>query len=130
MSGLVGQDYTALARCADFIKPMLYRRTDAPAGMRYEHALLKRFAPHAQGYPDVAMDDAFLRSQLAGLSDLPCEVYAGIEVNRREDIAPTDAEYVRESVNILKDSGVTGAALSWDIMLAPDEHINAVSESI
>lgn len=41
VSRLVGQNYALITRNADFIKPMLYRRTEAPAGVGYELSLLK-----------------------------------------------------------------------------------------
>jgi hypothetical protein len=42
MAPFVGQDYEILARHADFIKPMLYRQTFAPAGMGFEYDLLRK----------------------------------------------------------------------------------------
>ena len=122
MSAFVGQSLPMLANEADFLKPMLYRRTFAPAGIGYEYALLRRCAPSA-GYPDLVTDDAFLRRELAALRDLPCAVYAGLEVNRLDAIAPTDAEYVAQSLAVLEESGVAGATLSWNIMCAPDGHL-------
>ncbi|MBO5252665.1 MAG: hypothetical protein J6C51_01830 [Clostridia bacterium] len=122
MSPFVGQSLSLLAEEADFIKPMLYRRTFAPAGIGYEYGLIKQCAPNAVGYPDIVTDTAFLKKELDALRSLPCAVYPGIEINRREDIAPTDPEYVRESLRTLFDSGIEGAVLSWDVMLAPDAH--------
>ncbi len=124
ISPFVGQSYPLLAAQADFIKPMLYRRTDAPAGIAYEYELISRFAPTAQGYPPFAWDAAFLRDELDALKALPCDVYAGIEINR-SGIAPTDEAYVCESLRVVRDSGVAGAVLSWSIMDAPAEHIRA-----
>ena len=31
-------------------------------------------------------------------------------------------------MKILEESGMDGAVLAWDVMLAPDEHIKAVKE--
>ena len=42
MAPFVGQDYTILTQHADFIKPMLYRQTFAPAGMGFEYDLLRK----------------------------------------------------------------------------------------
>lgn len=122
MSPFVGQSLPLLAKDADFLKPMLYRRTYAPAGIGYEYDLLKRCAPNAAGYPDITPDTACLRRELNALCDLPCAVYPGIEINRRDDIAPTDPAYVAESLSVLSENGVAGAVLSWDVMLAPDSH--------
>lgn len=122
MSSFVGQSLPLLARDADFLKPMLYRCTFAPAGIGYEYEQLRRCAPGA-GYPDIVTDEAFLKSELDALRGLPCRMYPGIEVNRRDDIAPTDADYVRRSLAAFAESGVEGATLSWDVMLAPDAHM-------
>ncbi len=122
ISPFVGQSYPLLAKEADFIKPMLYRRTDAPAGIAYEYALIPRFAPTAQGYPSFTWEASFLQSQLHVLNALPCDVYAGIEINH-SGIAPTDEAYVAESLRTVRDSGVKGAVLSWHIMDAPAQHI-------
>lgn len=62
MAPFVGQDYAILAKHADFIKPMLYRQTFAPAGMGFEYDLLRKAAPNATGYPDFKMDVDFLHS--------------------------------------------------------------------
>jgi len=128
MSPFVGQSYPLLARHADFIKPMLYRRTDAPAGIGYEYRLLTQSAPGVRGYPPLAWDAAFLKAQLASLSSLPCSVYPGIEINYRADIAPTDEAYVKESLDAVAQSGLAGATLSWDVMLAPDKHLQIAAE--
>ena len=122
MSAFVGQSMSLLAKDADFLKPMLYRCTFAPAGIGYEYEELRRCAPGA-GYPDIVTDEAFLMGELEALKGLPCRMYPGIEVNRRDDIAPTDADYVRRSLAVFCESGVEGATLSWDVMLAPDAHM-------
>ncbi len=128
MSGFVGQDYEKISSHADFIKPMLYRRTEAPAGIGYEYRLMRESVPSAQGYTDLTVDRDFLRNQIEAFTDLPCEKYPGIEINYREDIARTDASYVRESMEALKKAGMNGATLSWDVMLAPDAHLDVIRE--
>ena len=128
MSGFVGQDYEKIAAHADFIKPMLYRKTEAPAGIGYEYRLMRESIPGAQGYTDLTADLIFLREELSAFTDLPCEKYPGIEINYREDIARTDASYVKESMEVLREAGMNGATLSWDVMLAPDAHLTAIRE--
>ena len=49
VSRFVGQNYDLITKDADFIKPMLYRRTEAPAGPGYEFALFKKHAPNISG---------------------------------------------------------------------------------
>ena len=89
MAPFVGQDYDILTRHADFIKPMLYRQTYAPAGMGFEYDLLRKAIPKAKGYPDLKMDAHFLHTQLDAMEPYTCGKYPGIEVNYREVVAPT-----------------------------------------
>ena len=126
MSQFVGQDYAILSRHADFIKPMLYRKTDAPAGMGFEYALLKSAIPEAQGYPEFAQDLDFLNSQLEATEPYQTGKYPGLEINYRQGVAETSAEYVRESAQAIAQHGFNGAVLSWNIMEAPDAHIQAL----
>ena len=123
MATFVGQDYAILAQHADFIKPMLYRQTFAPAGMGFEYDLLKKAVPEAAGYPEFAMDVAFLDSQLEAMEPYPCAKYPGIEINYREGIVPTSPAYVTESLDAVLRHGFEGAVLSWNIMEAPEAHV-------
>ena len=126
MAQFVGQDYAALGAKADFIKPMLYRRTEAPAGIGFEYGLLRESLPGAAGYPDFVFDKEFLEGQLEAVAVAPCAKFPGIEINYREEFARTDEEYVSESVGAVIDAGFEGAVLSWDVMLAPNAHINCL----
>ena len=126
LAPFVGQDYAILSRHADFIKPMLYRKTFAPAGMGFEYELLRKAVPDASGYPDFAMGLDFLHSQLEAMEPWPCAKYPGIEINYRKDIVPTSPEYVKESLSAVIRHGFDGAVLSWNIMEAPDAHINCL----
>ena len=123
MSQFVGQDYAILSQHADFIKPMLYRQTFAPAGMGFEYDLFKKAVPGAEGYPEFAMDTDFLHSQLDAMEPYSCGKYPGVEINYREVVAPTSPEYVTESLQAIMAHGFDGAVLSWNIMEAPDSHI-------
>jgi hypothetical protein len=126
MAPFVGQDYEILARHADFIKPMLYRQTFAPAGMGFEYDLLKKAVPGATGYPEFLMDLEFLHSQLEAMETYSCAKYPGIEINYREGVAPTSPEYVTESLKAVMSHGFNGAVLSWNIMEAPVTHIDCL----
>ena len=68
MAQFVGQDYGILSQHADFIKPMLYRQTFAPAGMGFEYDLMRKAVPGATGYPEFTMDVDFLDSQLKAMA--------------------------------------------------------------
>ena len=128
MAPFVGQDYAILSQHADFIKPMLYRATTAPAGMGFEYELLRKAAPGATGYQDFAMDVAFLESQLEAMEPYACGKFPGIEINYREGVAHTSPEYVRESLDAVMRHLFDGAVLSWNIMEAPDAHVACLKE--
>ena len=123
MAPFVGQDYAILSQHADFIKPMLYRMTTAPAGMGFEYDLLRKTLPGADGYPEFTMDAAFLDSQLEAMEPYPCAKYPGIEINYRAGVAETTPAYVTESLDAVMRHGFEGAVLSWNIMEAPEAHI-------
>lgn len=128
MAPFVGQDYDILARHADFIKPMLYRQTFAPAGMGFEYDLLRKAIPKAKGYPDLKMDAHFLHTQLEAMEPYSCGKYPGIEVNYRAEVAPTSPEYISESLKAVLSHGFDGAVLSWNIMEAPLSHLESLKE--
>ena len=128
MAQFVGQDYGILSQHADFIKPMLYRQTFAPAGMGFEYDLLRKAAPGAEGYPVFEMDVDFLDSQLNAIEPYACGKYPGIEINYYEGVAPTSPEYVTESLDAVMRHGFDGAVLSWNIMEAPDLHISCLGK--
>ena len=128
MAQFVGQDYAILSQHADFIKPMLYRQTFAPAGMGFEYDLLRKAVPGAEGYPEFTMDVDFLHAQLQAMEPYACGKYPGIEINYREVVAPTSPEYVTESLQAILSHGFDGAVLSWNIMEAPDSHISCLGK--
>ena len=128
MASFVGQDYAILADHADFIKPMLYRQTFAPAGMGFEYDLLRKAVPDAKGYPDLKMDVDFLHSQLKAMEPYACGKYPGIEINYRPVVAPTSPEYISESLKAVLSHGFDGAVLSWNIMQAPLSHLEPLNQ--
>ena len=126
MAPFVGQDYEILTAHADFIKPMLYRKTFAPAGMGFEYDLLKKAAPGAKGYPEFEMDLDFLHSQLVAMEPYSCAKFPGIEINYREEVVPTSPAYVTESLDAVASHGFEGTVLSWNIMEAPLAHLDCL----
>lgn len=128
VSRFAGQRHSLIAKNADFVKPMLYRRTDAPAGIGYEYSMLQKCAPGAKSWDPLPMDRAFLDTQLEALRQIPCGKYPGIEINYDEKLVRTDAEYIDETIAAVRDCGYEGAVLSWDIMRAPESHIRAAEK--
>ena len=127
VSRFVGQHYPLITKNADFIKPMLYRKTEAPAGIGYEYRLFEKYAPDARGRIQITMDKAFLDTQLEAVSRVPCGKYPGIEVNYDENLVRTDAGYITESLSAIRDCGFDGAVLCWDVMRAPETFIEAAA---
>ena len=39
----------------------------------------------------------------------------------------TDPGYIQESLEAIREHGFEGAALCWNVLQAPEEHINAIS---
>ena len=128
MAPFVGQDYALLAGHADFIKPMLYRQTFAPAGMGFEYGLLRKALPAATGYPTFKMDVDFLHLQLEAMEPYSCGKYPGIEINYREVVAPTSPAYISESLKAVLGHCFDGAVLSWNIMEAPLSHLEPLKQ--
>ena len=128
MAPFVGQDYSVLAGHADFIKPMLYRKTFAPAGMGFEYDLMKKSVPAAKGYPAFDMDVDFLHSQLEAMQPYSCGKYPGIEINYKEGVVPTSPEYISESLKAVMSHGFDGVVLSWNIMKAPLTHLKPLKQ--
>lgn len=122
---LFGQDIAALARHADFIKPMTYRVTHAPAGIPYESEHMKtellkngcglgNQLENLWNTGDLASEDCFI-NQLALLSGMPCEICAGVEVNRMAFCATSPA-YVTQTIETIQTSAIAGCVLSWNVL--------------
>ena len=64
-----------------------------------------------------------IANALAGITT----VYPGIEINYDREVVRTNADYITESIMSIRDYGFEGAALCWNLMQAPDAHIEAVA---
>ena len=128
ISRFVGQNYALITQGADFIKPMLYRRTEAPAGIGFEYGLFAKHAPDACGRAEFTMDRAFLETQLEAVGRVSCARYPGVEINCDAEYVKTDPAYIAESLAAIRDCGFEGAALCWNLMRAPERHIDAIAD--
>lgn len=140
ISQFVGQDIVALSGLADFVKPMMYARTTAPAGLPFEvDALLEHTgsSPGRHRYfqvlgLDVASqpdDLAFCAREVANLrATCGCPVHPGIEINQLAGIADTSPDYVAACLDAYQ--GADGIVLSWNLLDAPRTHLNAVANSL
>lgn len=122
---LSGQDIEALAGCADFVKPMLYRVTDSPAGIPYEAERMKAellkngcdIEDKIERLWDVETltGDNCLKKQLNLLKGAGCGVFPGVEVNKT-DFCATSTEYVKKTLQFVEESGIAGCVLSWNVL--------------
>ena len=139
LSPFVGQDLPALSGLCSFIKPMMYRITNAPAGLPFETESLLRETGYAENAKRLAFEKVlginskeipfslgFASTELKNFAaSSGCPVYAGIEINKKE-IAETDPGYIEETIKSFLDTGIKGLALSWDLLDVPVENLDAV----
>ena len=137
-SHFVGQDIPALSGFVDSIKPMMYRVTNAPAGLPFElEAILQESASNGAqreafyrllGF-DAGKQPFDLDFTVRELDDLvrqsKAPVYPGVEFNRAQ-IAPVTPAYIEETVNAYAQTGVKGFVMSWNLLNAPQENIDQV----
>jgi hypothetical protein len=139
----VGQDYQRLMPLADFVKPMFYGMTNAPAGLPFEIDMYARaFDNDAENAEKrnklflnfVGFGDSFVNSEIANIrkiidaNRLKTRLYAGIELIYDERIAPVTEEYIRKSIAGIK--GVDGIVASWDLNTIPDSHLDCLLDAI
>ncbi len=138
VSEFVGQDVPELSNYVDSIKPMMYRMTNAPAGLPFElEALIQEttskesqrqafynilgFNPQKQPFDlDFAVRDLF---DLVHQSKAP--IYPGVEFNRTR-IAPVTPAYIEETIKAYAQTGIKGFVMSWNLLNAPQENIDKV----
>ena len=155
MAAIVGQDYFSLSNHADFMKPMLYCKAFAPAGLPLEFFLLMRGleqsgidAPKARdfvsglsginsdaldvvrskgGFPAslAASELARSRREIDPHARRKPEIYAGIELVEHEAYATKIGQ--RERDCYLESLSGQNVAICWNILYVPKAHIDAVA---
>ena len=156
LSPFVGQELVSLSGLCDFIKPMMYRLTNAPAGLPFETESLLRQTGNADTqkqnfYKLFGINTAlraetkceksmlekksfnleFAAKELKGFSAASaCPVYAGIEINRVKVFAETDPCYIEETVKAYAQTGIRGLALSWNLLDMPEENLAKTADMI
>lgn len=155
LAGFVGQDYHSLSRHADFMKPMLYCKAWAPAGMPLEFFLLMKgldesgidaakavdFVSKLSGmgreYLEVVRRKGNFTASIAASELLRCkreidpaaapkpEIYAGIELVQHEAYDTQIDDGVRDSY--LKSLSGQNIAVCWNILYVPKRHIEAIA---
>ena len=155
LAAIVGQDYFSLSNHADFMKPMLYCKAFAPAGLPLEFFLLMR------GLEQSGIDASKARDFVSGLSGINSdaldvvrskggfpaslaaselvrsrreidpharykpEIYAGIELVEHEAYATKIDQRGRDCY--LESLSGQNIAICWNILYVPKEHIDAIA---
>lgn len=146
ISFFIGQDPALLCKCCDFIKPMIYRRVWAPAGMPFEfHKWTKDLRekerlsisralgniPCFEYNIDQEISCDFALKELKGLcdkcNDIP--VYAGVEVHRKEHARIYPEDVVR-NLQVVFSSKAQGIVLSSNVMAAPEDNLETFIKTV
>lgn len=112
----VGQDIEQLSKEADFIKPMMYRYTSAPAGMKYEYDAMIQHFPLEEGSSIDPSSIAQLAPQIEALKKASCAIYPGIELNPIEDICTVNSQRLQENLTYVHSSFDT-LVCCWNVLL-------------
>jgi hypothetical protein len=139
LSQFVGQDIPRLSSLCDFVKPMMYRATFAPAGLPFElEAMLSQIkaSPSARAsYADLLgldqerqpFDLDFAVRDLAELSTAcACPVQAGLEINHVPGVAEVGPDYIHQTLPAYLKAASGGVVLSWNLLDAPEANLTAV----
>lgn len=128
----VGQSYTELSTAADFVKPMLYRYTYTPAGMKYElegmAGEMSESMKRIVGMEDGRLTEFMERELEAAQKLVSCDIYAGMEVHTAKDLPLVEAQSVREGAELTEKMKCAGRVASWNILEASKENLLAFME--
>ncbi|MCX7026404.1 MAG: hypothetical protein NT061_02690 [Spirochaetes bacterium] len=157
LASFVGQDYHSLSLSADFLKPMLYCKAFAPAGMPLEFQLLMRgleqsgveaskardfiaglsgiradlldLVRRGEGFPAALAASEMLRCLRETGSGSPHkpEIYAGIELVEHEAYDTKIDAETRDAY--LQNLSGQNIAVCWNILYVPRRHIDAIAAS-
>lgn len=141
MGAFVGQDYGKLTTIADFVKPMLYRFTDTPAGFRFELERLIGAISTPESYNkrrafledilDIGGDgsmESLMKTQLAVLKQYSDKVTVGIEAHTISGRDPITAAEIRDNMKLIRGAGFKGITACWDVMEASPENLREIFE--
>lgn len=115
-----GQDIYELSKKADFLKPMFYRFTTAPAGMLYEYDAYKQYFKDSSYFNlnPISLDS--LKEQCSFLNKAKCDVYPGIEINPIENICSTSKERFIENKGFFTEY-FDSLVCCWNCLLMNEE---------
>lgn len=131
-----GQNAQKLRQFADFVKPMMYRYTDAPAGLPFERERMLLAAGKQVGtqLDKLAGESTeqfygFIKQELSWLKEQGgCAVWPGIEANYIEPIALIRPQQLRENIQLLTSLGYDTMVASWNLNKIPEENLDTLLE--
>lgn len=132
LADYVGQDLDAIAAKVDFVKPMLYQRTYAPAGVSFEAGAIDSFTEVGKSglsLKELTTDEK-LYTMLASLQSRFRNFCPGIEINRIAPICDTDMGYISSSIEKSRAAGCQSVVLSWDILRADKSIIDQLAAEV
>lgn len=156
LAPLVGQDYQNLSRHCSWAKPMTYRIAQGPASLRLEipaliggvvrlfdldeGRVLDWCARHFQAFErdflartrEKAVPLPFIQAEIEAAVHAmhPVPVWFGLELVSQPgviDISPAD---VRAMVGAGRAANAAGLVISWDLMHAPMDGVEALAEAL
>lgn len=141
LSWFAGQDFQHLMGLADFVKPMMYLHTSAPAGLPYELDAVEQAAGRESKTSLMNLCggetvDAFAAAEIrrmmamAGQASPVVSVFCGMEYNRVPKLAPVGPKQILHSLQVFSSSGAEGVMPAWSLISAPEENVNALMEGI
>ncbi len=129
-----GQNAQRLRQFADFVKPMMYRHTTAPAGLPFEKDRMVSAAgvrageefEHMAGSSEEQFKN-FVTKELQWMkTEKGCSVWPGIEANYIEPIALITPELLQDNLCLLKSLGYDTMVASWNLNRIPMENLMAL----
>ena len=156
LAPVVGQDYRALSRYSVWTKPMTYRVAMGPAGLRLEIPALARgigstfgltessiidwASVHVPGFDsdtlrlteESAVPLPFIWAEIAEAvrSMSPVPVYFGLELVSHPGVIEITPDLVNGMVRAGREARAAGTIISWDLMHAPVDGLEALAAAI
>ena len=156
IAAVVGQDYSALVKHADWAKPMTYRVARGPASLRLEvpafvdnlsaltgtdTASFERWcADHLPGFDRTTLETirttavpfSIIGREIAGAVERmsPVPVYFGLELVHYPGMIEINPSDVLGMVEAGRGAGVAGTIISWDLMHAPADGLRALGDTL
>jgi len=138
LSYFAGQDFLELSKLADFTKPMLYLRTDAPAGLPYELRVMDEALGDRNPMMRLLQTDTFKAlaasesrrmSMIKAASGFSADIFCGVEYCSVQGITYVSPETLRSDIRLLREADAEGIAGCWNLLYATPENISAFVEA-